>query len=203
VTGNQPYKARAPGLKAIYCSGWQVAADANGAGQMVSRSEPLSRSTAFPNWSRRLNNSLARLDQIESLEGRGGPQWYLPIFADAEAGFGAATLTCLSNYEVHDSRRAPRRPTSRSTLVGTEVAAISPQVLIPTQEAIRHLVAARLAADGARRSTIIIAAHRRQRSAHHHERPSTRATPSSTGEPPPEDSTRCAGTRRGDRARLA
>ena len=87
VTGNQAVQGARAGLKAIYCSGWQVAADANGAGQMYP-DQSLYPVNSVPQLVERLNNSLARLDQIESLEGRGGPQWYLPIVADAEAGFG-------------------------------------------------------------------------------------------------------------------
>src|SRR5581483_3760548 len=87
LSGNQAVQAARAGLRALYCSGWQVAADANLAGQMYP-DQSLYPANSVPAVVARLNNALARLDQIESLEGRGGVQWYLPIVADAEAGFG-------------------------------------------------------------------------------------------------------------------
>ena len=87
LTGNQAVQAARAGLKAVYCSGWQVAADANAAGQMYP-DQSLYPVNSVPALVERINNALSRLDQIESLEGRGGAHWYLPIVADAEAGFG-------------------------------------------------------------------------------------------------------------------
>jgi len=89
LTGNQAVQAARAGLRALYCSGWQVAADANAAGEMYP-DQSLYPVNSVPALVERLNNALARLDQIESLEGRGGTHWYLPIVADAEAGFGGA-----------------------------------------------------------------------------------------------------------------
>ncbi|MBV8331211.1 MAG: isocitrate lyase, partial [Candidatus Eremiobacteraeota bacterium] len=87
LTGNQAVQAARAGLKAIYCSGWQVAADANVAGQMYP-DQSLYPVNSVPALVERINNAFARLDQIESLEGRGSAHWFLPIVADMEAGFG-------------------------------------------------------------------------------------------------------------------
>jgi isocitrate lyase len=89
LTGNQAVQAARAGMRALYCSGWQVAADANVAGEMYP-DQSLYPVNSVPAVVERLNNALTRLDQIESLEGRGGEHWYLPIVADAEAGFGGA-----------------------------------------------------------------------------------------------------------------
>src|SRR5271167_356258 len=87
LTGNQAMQQVKAGLKAIYLSGWQVAADANVSGQMYP-DQSLYPVNSVPQLVERINNAFTRLDQIESLEGRGGARWYLPIVADAEAGFG-------------------------------------------------------------------------------------------------------------------
>ena len=87
LTGNQAMQMVRAGLKAIYLSGWQVAADANIAGADVPRPEPLPRQRR-PGARRRINNALQRADQIDIVEGRDGTHWFAPIVADAEAGFG-------------------------------------------------------------------------------------------------------------------
>src|ERR1700719_3331066 len=87
MTGNQPVQQVKAGLKAIYVSGWQVAADANDAGQMYP-DQSLYPADSVPNLVRRINHALTRADQIHHAEGRNGIQWFAPMIADAEAGFG-------------------------------------------------------------------------------------------------------------------
>src|SRR5436853_5848403 len=87
LTGNQAVQQVKAGLKAIYLSGWQVAADANTSGQMYP-DQSLYPVDSVPNVVRKINASLVRADQIERAEGRAEHEWFLPIIADAEAGFG-------------------------------------------------------------------------------------------------------------------
>jgi len=87
VSGNQAVQMVAAGLQAIYVSGWQVAADANNAGQMYP-DQSLYPADSVPNLVRRLNNALIRADQIHHCEGKNGIRWFVPLIADAEAGFG-------------------------------------------------------------------------------------------------------------------
>src|SRR5215471_10504501 len=87
LTGNQAVQQVQAGLKAIYLSGWQVAADANDAGQMYP-DQSLYPADSVPNVARRINNALLRADQIHHLDGKNGIYWMAPIVADAEAGFG-------------------------------------------------------------------------------------------------------------------
>lgn len=89
VTGNQAVQMAEAGLKAIYLSGWQVAADANLAGQMYP-DQSLYPCNSAPNLVRSINNALRRTDQIETADGRHDLDYLLPIVADAEAGFGGA-----------------------------------------------------------------------------------------------------------------
>jgi isocitrate lyase len=155
LTGNQAVQAAKAGLKAIYCSGWQVAADANVAGQMYP-DQSLYPVNSVPNLVERINNAFSRLDQIESLEGRGGPQWYLPIVADAEAGFGGP----LNVFELTKAMiKAGAAGIHFEDQLSSEKKCghLGGKVLIPTQQAVRHLVAARLAADVLDVPTIIIA----------------------------------------------
>jgi isocitrate lyase len=155
VTGNQAVQAARAGLRALYCSGWQVAADANSAGQMYP-DQSLYPVDSVPALVERLNNALARLDQIESLEGRGGTHWYLPIVADAEAGFGGA----LNVFELMKAMiRAGAAGVHFEDQLSSEKKCghLGGKVLIPTQQAVRHLIAARLAADVLDVPTILIA----------------------------------------------
>src|SRR5438876_9797522 len=89
LTGNQAVQQVQAGLKAIYLSGWQVAADANDAGHMYP-DQSLYPADSVPNVARRINNALMRADQIHHLDGKNGIYWMAPIVADAEAGFGGA-----------------------------------------------------------------------------------------------------------------
>jgi isocitrate lyase len=155
VTGNQAVQAARAGLRALYCSGWQVAADANAAGEMYP-DQSLYPVNSVPALVERLNNALARLDQIESLDGRGGAHWYLPIVADAEAGFGGP----LNVFELMKSLiRAGAAGVHFEDQLSSEKKCghLGGKVLIPTQQAIRHLVAARLAADVLDVPTVLVA----------------------------------------------
>ena len=95
LTGNQAIQQVRAGLKAIYLSGWQVAADANLAGHMYP-DQSLYPSNSVPQVVKRLNQALQRADQIDCSEGKNGTYWYAPIVADAEAGFGG----CLNAFEL-------------------------------------------------------------------------------------------------------
>ncbi|MBI4512946.1 MAG: isocitrate lyase, partial [Gemmatimonadetes bacterium] len=92
LTGNQAVQQVAAGLKAIYVSGWQVAADMNDAGQMYP-DQSLYPVDSAPNLVRRINNALLRADQIQHMEGKNEVYWFAPIVADAEAGFGGPLNT--------------------------------------------------------------------------------------------------------------
>jgi isocitrate lyase len=145
LSGGQAVQAARAGLRALYCSGWQVAADGNAAGEMYP-DQSLYPVNSVPALVERLNNALARLDQVESLEGRGGAHWYLPIVADAEAGFGGA----LNVFELMKAMiRAGAAGVHFEDQLSSEKKCghLGGKVLIPTQQAVRHLVAARLAAD--------------------------------------------------------
>ncbi|MBV9057277.1 MAG: isocitrate lyase [Candidatus Eremiobacteraeota bacterium] len=155
VTGNQAVQAARAGLAALYCSGWQVAADGNLAGEMYP-DQSLYPVNSVPAMVERLNNALTRLDQIESLEGRGGAHWYLPVVADGEAGFGGA----LNVFELTKAMiKAGAAGVHFEDQLSSEKKCghLGGKVLIPTQQAIRHLIAARLAADVLDVPTIIIA----------------------------------------------
>jgi isocitrate lyase len=155
LTGNQAVQAARAGMRALYCSGWQVAADANATGEMYP-DQSLYPVNSVPALVERLNNALSRLDQIESLEGRGGMHWYLPIVADAEAGFGGA----LNVFELMKAMiRAGAAGVHFEDQLSSEKKCghLGGKVLIPTQQAVRHLTAARLAADVLDVPTVLIA----------------------------------------------
>ena len=103
LTGNQAVQQVQAGLKAIYLSGWQVAADANNSGQMYP-DQSLYPADSVPNVVRRINNALLRADQIHHMDGKNGMHWMAPIVADAEAGFGG-TPECLRTDEGDDRGR--------------------------------------------------------------------------------------------------
>jgi isocitrate lyase len=155
LTGGQAVQAARAGLPALYCSGWQVAADGNAAGEMYP-DQSLYPVNSVPTLVERLNNALARLDQIESLEGRGGAHWYLPIVADAEAGFGGA----LNVFELTKAMiRAGAAGVHFEDQLSSEKKCghLGGKVLVPTQQAVRHLIAARLAADVCDVPTVLVA----------------------------------------------
>jgi len=144
------------GLQAIYLSGWQVAADANTAGQMYP-DQSLYPVNSVPTVVRRINASLQRADQIEHAEGTsGGTHWFAPIIADAEAGFGGP----LNAYELMKSMiEAGAAGVHFEDQLASEKKCghMGGKVLVPTSQFIRNLVAARLAADVCNVPTIIVA----------------------------------------------
>ena len=155
LTGNQAVQAVRAGLKAIYLSGWQVAADANVAGQMYP-DQSLYPVNSVPAVVERINNALQRADQIDCSEGKTGTEWFVPIVADAEAGFGGA----LNVFELMKSMiRAGAAGVHFEDQLASEKKCghMGGKVLVPTQQAVRHLVAARFAADVLEVPTLIVA----------------------------------------------
>ena len=155
MTGNQAVQQVHAGLKAIYLSGWQVAADANLAGQMYP-DQSLYPANSVPAVVKRINNALLRADQIRHLEGRDHIHWLAPIVADAEAGFGGP----LNVFELVKSMiEAGAAGVHLEDQLASEKKCghMGGKVLIPTQQAIKHLLAARLAADICDVPTILLA----------------------------------------------
>ncbi|MDQ3960077.1 MAG: isocitrate lyase, partial [Pseudomonadota bacterium] len=145
LTGNQAVQQAKAGLKAIYLSGWQVAADANSAFTMYP-DQSLYPVDSVPTVVRRINNALIRADQIYHAEGNDSIDWYLPIVADAEAGFGGV----LNAFELmkHMIEAGASGVHLEDQLASAKKCGhMGGKVLVPTQEAIQKLVAARLAAD--------------------------------------------------------
>jgi isocitrate lyase len=155
LTGNQAVQQVKAGLKAIYLSGWQVAADANLAGQMYP-DQSLYPSNSVPHVVKRINQALQRADQIEHAEGKVERDWFVPIVADAEAGFGGP----LNVFELMKQMiEAGAAGVHFEDQLASEKKCghLGGKVLIPTSHAIRNLVAARLAADVMGVPTLIIA----------------------------------------------
>ena len=155
LTGNQAVEMANAGLKAIYLSGWQVAADANLSGQMYP-DQSLYPANSVPNVVRAINNALLRADQIAHSEGRDSIDWMLPIVADAEAGFGG----CLNAFElmkamIEAGAAAVHFEDQLSS--AKKCGHLGGKVLVPTQEAVQKLVAARLAADVLGVPTLVVA----------------------------------------------
>jgi isocitrate lyase len=155
LTGNQAVQQVKAGLKAIYLSGWQVAADANLAGQMYP-DQSLYPANSVPHVVKRINQALQRADQIEHSEGKREREWFAPIVADAEAGFGGP-------LNVFELMKAMIEVGAAGVHFEDQLASekkcghLGGKVLIPTQQAIRNLIAARLAADVMGVPTILIA----------------------------------------------
>jgi isocitrate lyase len=143
------------GLKAIYLSGWQVAADANLAGQMYP-DQSLYPANSGPQLVRAINNALRRADQIYHSEGRNDIYWFAPIVADAEAGFGGP-LNVFEIMKAYIEAGAAGVHFEDQLASEKKCGHMGGKVLIPTQAAIRNLVAARLAADVMGVPTLIIA----------------------------------------------
>lgn len=144
LTGNQAMQQVKAGLKAIYLSGWQVAADANLSGQMYP-DQSLYPSNSVPAVVRRINQTLLRADQISNSEGKRDTYWLAPIVADAEAGFGGP----LHAYELMKSMiEAGAAGVHFEDQLASEKKCghLGGKVLVPTSQFIRTLVAARLAA---------------------------------------------------------
>ena len=155
LTGNQAEQQVKAGLKAIYLSGWQVAADANLAGQMYP-DQSLYPVNSVPHVVKRINQALQRADQIQHSEGVGDIYWFAPIVADAEAGFGGP----LNVFELMKSMiEAGAAGVHFEDQLASEKKCghLGGKVLIPTSHAIRNLTAARLAADVMGVPTLIIA----------------------------------------------
>ncbi|TIH36650.1 isocitrate lyase [Subtercola vilae] len=155
LTGNQAVQQVRAGLKAIYLSGWQVAADANLSGQTYP-DQSLYPANSVPSVVRRINNALLRADQIETSEGLPKREWMAPIVADAEAGFGGP----LNAYELMTSMiAAGAAGVHWEDQLASEKKCghMGGKVLVPTGQHIRTLNAARLAADVAGIPSLIIA----------------------------------------------
>jgi isocitrate lyase len=155
VTGNQAVQMVRAGLKAIYLSGWQVAADGNSAGQTYP-DQSLYPVDSVPNMVRRINRAFQRADQIEHAEGRSAHDWFAPIVADAEAGFGGP----LNAFEL---TKAMIEAGAAGVHFEDQVAAekkcghMGGKVLVSTGQFVRTLVAARLAADVLDVPTVLVA----------------------------------------------
>ncbi|MFQ5654411.1 MAG: isocitrate lyase, partial [Planctomycetota bacterium] len=155
LTGNQAMQMVKAGLKAIYVSGWQVAADANLAGQMYP-DQSLYPANSVPAVVRRINQALQRADQIHHAEGDDSIDWYVPIVADAEAGFGGP----LNAFELMKGMiEAGAAAVHFEDQLSSEKKCghLGGKVLVPTGQFIRTLQAARLAADVCDVPTLIIA----------------------------------------------
>ncbi len=155
MTGNQAMQMVRAGLKAIYLSGWQVAADANTAGAMYP-DQSLYPANAGPELCKRINNALQRADQIEHSEGGATRDWFAPIVADAEAGFGGP-LNCFEIMKAYIAAGAAGVHYEDQLASEKKCGHLGGKVLIPTQAHIRNLDAARLAADVSGVPTVICA----------------------------------------------
>src|SRR5688572_10948009 len=155
VTGNQAMQQVRAGLKAIYLSGWQVAADANTAGAMYP-DQSLYPANAGPELCRRINKTLQRADQIEHAEGGAQRDWLVPIVADAEAGFGGP-LNCFEIMKAYIEAGAAAVHFEDQLASEKKCGHLGGKVLIPTQAHIRNLNAARLAADVCGVPTLVVA----------------------------------------------
>ena len=155
LTGNQAIQQVQAGLKAIYLSGWQVAADANNAGQMYP-DQSLYPADSVPNVVRRINQAFRRTDQIHHAEGREGLHWFAPIVADAEAGFGGH-LNAFELMKAMIEAGAAGVHFEDQLASAKKCGHLGGKVLVPTQEFIQKLIAARLAADLLGVPTVLIA----------------------------------------------
>ncbi len=155
LTGNQAVQQVKAGLKAVYLSGWQVAADANLAGQMYP-DQSLYPANSVPAVVKRINQALQRADQIHHAEGKNEIDWFAPIIADAEAGFGGP-------LNVFELTKAMIEAGAAGVHFEDQLASekkcghMGGKVLVPTRTAISHLIAARLATDVSDVPTIIVA----------------------------------------------
>lgn len=154
LTGNQAVQQVKAGLKAIYLSGWQVAADANLAGQMYP-DQSLYPANSVPNVVKKINQALQRADQIHHAEGDHSIDWFAPIVADAEAGFGGQ-LNCFEIMKAMIESGASGVHFEDQLSSEKKCGHLGGKVLLPTQTAIRNLIAARLAADVMGVPTVLI-----------------------------------------------
>ena len=155
LTGNQAMQQVKAGLKAIYLSGWQVAGDANNAGEMYP-DQSLYPANSVPQVVKRINNTFQRADQIQWSEGKGDVDFFAPIVADAEAGFGGV----LNAFELMKSMIEAG---ASGVHFEDQLASVKKcghmggKVLVPTREAVEKLIAARLAADVMGTPTVLVA----------------------------------------------
>jgi isocitrate lyase len=155
LSGGQAMQMVRAGLKAIYLSGWQVAADANLAGQ-VYPDQSLYPANSAPELCRRINRALQRADQVEHSEGGAKRDWFAPIVADAEAGFGGP-LNCYEIMKAFIEAGAAGVHYEDQLASEKKCGHLGGKVLIPTQAHVRNLNAARLAADVMGVPTLIVA----------------------------------------------
>jgi isocitrate lyase len=155
LTGNQALQQVRAGLKAIYVSGWQVAADANLAGQMYP-DQSLYPANSVPTVIKRINQTLQRADQIARLEGQNEIDWFAPIVADAEAGFGGP-LNVFELIKAMIEAGAAGVHLEDQLASEKKCGHMGGKVLVPTRAAVAHLIAARLAADVCDVPTLILA----------------------------------------------
>jgi isocitrate lyase len=155
MSGNQAMQMVKAGLHAVYVSGWQVAADANMAGQ-VYPDQSLYPSNSVPQLVRRINQALQRADQVHYAEGANSTDWFVPLVADAEAGFGG----CLNAFELMKGMiEAGAAGVHFEDQLSSEKKCghLGGKVLVPTEQFVRTLIAARLAADVLKVPTVLIA----------------------------------------------
>src|SRR5258708_2473580 len=155
VTGNQAVQQVSAGLKAIYISGWQAAADANDAGQMYP-DQSLYPANSVPNLVRRINQSLIRADQVHHSEGKNGIHWFAPMLADAEAGF-VGNLNAFELMEAMIEAGAAGVHFEDQLSSAKKCGHLGGKVVVPIREFIEKLTAARLASDVCGVPTILIA----------------------------------------------
>ena len=155
LTGNQAMQQVKAGLKAIYLSGWQVAADGNDSCQMYP-DQSLYSVSSVPSVVRRINNAFMRADQLHHAEGDDSVDWFAPIVADAESGFGGV-------LNAHELMKAMIEAGAAGVHLEDQLASVKKcghmggKVLVPTQEAVQKLCAARLAADVMGVPTVLLA----------------------------------------------
>lgn len=155
LSGGQAVQQVQAGLKAIYVSGWQVAADNNSIGQTYP-DQSLYPVDSVPNLVKRINNAFMRADQIQTMEGNGDINWFVPIIADAEAGFGGALNAFeLMKAMIESGAAAVHFEDQLSS--AKKCGHMGGKVLVPTAEAIQKLIAARLSADICGVPTLIVA----------------------------------------------
>ena len=155
LTGNQAVQMAKAGLQAVYLSGWQVAADANSAGQMYP-DQSLYPADSAPNLLRAINAALARADQIHHAEGDDSIDWFLPVVADAESGFGGVLNAFELMKDMIDAGAAGVHFEDQLSSA-KKCGHMGGKVLVPTREAVQKLAAARLAADVCGVPTLLMA----------------------------------------------
>lgn len=155
LSGNQAMQMVRAGLQAIYLSGWQVAADSNASGSMYP-DQSLYPANSGPELAKKINKTFQRADQIEHLEGGATRDWFAPVVADAEAGFGGP-LNCFEIMKAYIEAGAAGVHFEDQLASEKKCGHLGGKVLIPSQAAIRNLDAARLAADVCGVPTILVA----------------------------------------------